>query len=227
MDSIQFDINNALKLYMSDPATIPTPEADTTLADCESDPEALGDNGLINSVLNTIVDAVAEHPEAITRSSTFDSLQFLLKCATVLLTTDLRSMHRFEYGHLTKHLNVGMRLSSPRIRCPRSSTPSPRGSQRKPMRYTTTSSSTNRRASRITGLCLRSTPFCFTGPSLSSRLKPPRSHHLHQPCADAESQRARRPTSPARMVCGTRQRSCKRRSTRCARYCGSSWAKSS
>jgi condensin complex subunit 1 len=80
MDNIEFDINNALKLYMSDPGTIPTPEADSALVDCESDPEALGDNGVINSVLNPIVDAVAENPDAITRSSTFDSLQFLLKC---------------------------------------------------------------------------------------------------------------------------------------------------
>ncbi|KAL1888375.1 condensin complex non-SMC subunit Cnd1 [Sporothrix stenoceras] len=80
MDAVAFDINNALKFYMSDPASIPTPEADAALFDCENDPEALT-NAVISPVLNPIVDAVAESPDAITRSSYFDSLQFLLKCA--------------------------------------------------------------------------------------------------------------------------------------------------
>lgn len=83
MDSIQFDINNALKHYMDDPASIPTPEADSALVDCENEPESLGDNGLINSILNPIVDAVAENPDAITRAHIFDSLQFLLKCVPI------------------------------------------------------------------------------------------------------------------------------------------------
>lgn len=80
MDTINFDINDALKNYMSDPASIPTPEADSSLIDCENDPESLT-NSLINTVLNPIVDSVAESPDAITRSSSFDSIQFLLKCA--------------------------------------------------------------------------------------------------------------------------------------------------
>jgi len=84
MDTIQFDINDALKHYMSDPATISTPEADSNLVDCENDPESLT-NSLINTVLNPIVDSVADNPDAITRSSLFDSLQFLLKCAPVSL----------------------------------------------------------------------------------------------------------------------------------------------
>ncbi|KAF7874559.1 uncharacterized protein EAF02_008536 [Botrytis sinoallii] len=82
MDTIDFDINDALKHYMSDPATVPTPEADSNLVDCENDPESLT-NALVNSVLNPIVDSVAENPDAITRSSSFDSLQFLLKCVPV------------------------------------------------------------------------------------------------------------------------------------------------
>ena len=81
MDPINFDINDALKHYMSDPASISTPEADGALVDCESDPDALSNIALINPVLNPIVDAVAENPDAITRSAYFDSLQFLLKCA--------------------------------------------------------------------------------------------------------------------------------------------------
>jgi len=82
MDTISFDINDALKFYLSDPATISTPEADTNLVDCENDPESLT-NSLINTVLNPIVDSVAENPDAITRSASFDSLQFLLKCAPI------------------------------------------------------------------------------------------------------------------------------------------------
>ena len=83
--SVDFDINDALKHYMSDPAAIQTPEADSVLVDCENDPESLSDNGTINAVLNPIVDAVAENPDAITRSAHFDSLQFLLKCAPISL----------------------------------------------------------------------------------------------------------------------------------------------
>ncbi len=84
MDTINFDINDALKHYMSDPASVSTPEADSNLVDCENDPESLT-NSLINTVLNPIVDSVAENPDAIMRSSSFDSLQFLLKCAPISL----------------------------------------------------------------------------------------------------------------------------------------------
>lgn len=95
MDNITFDINDALKHYMSDPATIPTPEADGVLVDCENDPESLADNGIINGVLNPIVDAVAENPDFITRSAHFDSLQFLLKCAPISSTLPHRSFPSF------------------------------------------------------------------------------------------------------------------------------------
>jgi len=82
MESIKFDINEALKLYMSDPATIPTPEADSALFDCENDPESLT-NAVIDPVLDPIIDAVADNPEAITRPLHMDCLQFLLKCAPI------------------------------------------------------------------------------------------------------------------------------------------------
>lgn len=78
MGTITFDINDALKHYMSDPATIPTPEADAALFDCENDPEALT-NQVIDPVLNPIIDAVADNPDAILRAVNIDSLQFLLK----------------------------------------------------------------------------------------------------------------------------------------------------
>ena len=78
MATINFDINDALKHYMSDPTAISTPEADGTLFECENDPEALT-NQVINPVLNPIIDAVADNPDAITRASIMDSLQFLLK----------------------------------------------------------------------------------------------------------------------------------------------------
>ncbi len=80
MATINFDINDALKHYMSDPAAIATPEADGALFDCENEPESLT-NPVINPVLNPIIDAVADNPDAIMRASHMDSLQFLLKCA--------------------------------------------------------------------------------------------------------------------------------------------------
>jgi condensin complex subunit 1 len=83
-DRVNFDINESLKHFLSDPTTVPTPEADPALVDCENDPESLT-NGLINGVLNPIVDSIAENPEGVTRSSNFDSLQFLLKCAPISL----------------------------------------------------------------------------------------------------------------------------------------------
>lgn len=75
-----FDVNEALKSYLSDPTSIQTAEADSALLDCESDPESLS-AGVINEALNPIIDAVAENPEAISNKSSLDSLQFLLKCA--------------------------------------------------------------------------------------------------------------------------------------------------
>ena len=78
-DRVDFDINQALKHYLSDPLSVPTPEADSELVDCDSDPDALT-VPLINGVLNPIVDEVANNPDSLTRASSFDSLQFLLKC---------------------------------------------------------------------------------------------------------------------------------------------------
>ncbi|KAK2757856.1 Condensin complex subunit [Arachnomyces sp. PD_36] len=79
-DRINFDINESLKHYLSDPTSVPTPEADSELVDCEDEPDLLSGT-LIDGVLNPIVDSVAENPEGLLRSSFFDSLQFLLKCA--------------------------------------------------------------------------------------------------------------------------------------------------
>lgn len=83
---MDFDINDALKYYLSDPASVATPEADGALLDCENDPESLT-NSLVNGVLNPIMDSIAENPDALTGSSTFDSLQFLLKCAPNFLAS--------------------------------------------------------------------------------------------------------------------------------------------
>ncbi|EEP82109.1 conserved hypothetical protein [Uncinocarpus reesii 1704] len=79
-DRIDFDINESLKYYLSDPISVPTPDADPELQECASDPELLT-APLIDGVLNPIVDAVAESPDGLARSEFFDSLQFLLKCA--------------------------------------------------------------------------------------------------------------------------------------------------
>lgn len=80
---VNFDLNEATTLFDSDPSTIPTPEASRTLQECEDDPEALSSLSLINSELDPVVDAVAGSPDAITHSSVFDTLQFLLKCVPV------------------------------------------------------------------------------------------------------------------------------------------------
>ncbi|EQK98175.1 condensin complex component cnd1 [Ophiocordyceps sinensis CO18] len=85
MATVDFDINNALKHYMSDPTTIPTRKADAALFDCENDAEALT-NPVVNPVLNPIVDAVADNPDAIMRAANMDSLQFLLKYTSFLPT---------------------------------------------------------------------------------------------------------------------------------------------
>ncbi|KAK2877834.1 hypothetical protein FQN49_001152 [Arthroderma sp. PD_2] len=82
-ERIDFDLNEALKYYLSDPASVPTPEADSQLLDCELDPESLSPP-LIEEILNPIVDAVAEDPASLARSSVFDSLQVLLKLTPVL-----------------------------------------------------------------------------------------------------------------------------------------------
>ncbi|KAB8345860.1 hypothetical protein FH972_022915 [Carpinus fangiana] len=84
MDSrIDFDINESLKLYLSDPSSIPTNEVDSSLVECESDPENFT-LPLINGVLNPIVDAVAENPEALLQSACFDNIQYLLKFSSHL-----------------------------------------------------------------------------------------------------------------------------------------------
>ncbi|KAF4552437.1 Condensin complex subunit 1-like protein [Elsinoe fawcettii] len=85
---VEFDINHALKLYKDDPFTITTADADGALFDCEHDPETLT-SSIVNGVLNPIVDAVAESPDAIARSSIFDSLQFLLKHSSSIPATSL------------------------------------------------------------------------------------------------------------------------------------------
>jgi condensin complex subunit 1 len=82
-ERIEFDINESLKQYLSDPSIIPTPEAPSELVECENDPESLTAT-VINGALNPVVDAVAENPDAITRRVNFDTLQFLLKCAPTI-----------------------------------------------------------------------------------------------------------------------------------------------
>lgn len=77
-DRVEFDINESLKLYLSDPASIPTSEASPELLDCESDPESLTP-ALVDGALDPIVDLLAESPEGLMKSYAFDTIQFLLK----------------------------------------------------------------------------------------------------------------------------------------------------
>ena len=90
MDGLaEFDLNESLKLYLSDPAAISTPDADSTLQACEDGAELPVD--VVSNVLNPIIEAIAGNAEALARSSIFDSLQFLLKCAPI----SLNPSHRF------------------------------------------------------------------------------------------------------------------------------------
>ncbi|RMZ86310.1 hypothetical protein DV736_g6465, partial [Chaetothyriales sp. CBS 134916] len=79
---IDFDINESLKLYLSDPASIPTPEANRELADCEADPNSLTP-ALVDAVLNIVIDQISENPDNVLTSSVFDTLLFLLKCVPI------------------------------------------------------------------------------------------------------------------------------------------------
>lgn len=76
----EFDLSESLKLFLSDPTTILTPEAPSDLTDCENDPSSLT-TAVINGALYPVVDAITDNPEAVASSQNFDTLQFLLKCA--------------------------------------------------------------------------------------------------------------------------------------------------
>ncbi|RKF63098.1 Condensin complex subunit 1 [Erysiphe neolycopersici] len=105
MDCINFDINYALKHYMSDPSTIPTPEADSVLIECEDNPESLT-HSLINPVLNSIVDSVIGNPNTILRCSFFDSLQFLLKFSSSLPTHSLSKLFDLIISGLSTQIEI-------------------------------------------------------------------------------------------------------------------------
>ncbi|KAH8688874.1 condensin complex component cnd1 [Talaromyces proteolyticus] len=87
-ERIDFNINDSLKYYLSDPTSVPTPDADAELFDCENETELLS-TSLVDGVINPIVDGIAENPEALTRTSFFDSLQILLKYPVVLPSKSL------------------------------------------------------------------------------------------------------------------------------------------
>src|SRR5262245_49524956 len=113
MNTANFDINDALKHYMSDPFSVPTPEVDGALLDCENDPESLT-SATISPVLNQLVAGVAGGPDAITRSAHLDSLQFLLKCALIFLPR--RFPRSRENRALTCPNHLDTRPFYPRIR---------------------------------------------------------------------------------------------------------------
>jgi condensin complex subunit 1 len=78
VDRVSFDLNASLKHYLDNPSSVPCLDADQELLDCDGSPESLT-NAQINQVLDPIIDAIAENPEAITRCSVLDSMQWLLK----------------------------------------------------------------------------------------------------------------------------------------------------
>jgi condensin complex subunit 1 len=77
-ERVTFDLNESLKYYNDNPVTVPCTDADSELLEAEGEPEALS-NADINRILEPIIDSIAVSPDAIARSSNFDSLQCLLK----------------------------------------------------------------------------------------------------------------------------------------------------
>lgn len=78
---MDFDINESLKLYLSDPASIQTPDAAPEIADTDSD--GLDQSAVVN-VLEPIRDSIHDHPDALARGPSFDTLQCLLKYVPTL-----------------------------------------------------------------------------------------------------------------------------------------------
>lgn len=76
VDSMDFDINEALKQYLSDPASVSTPDANPDIADADAD--SLEPSSL-NEALEAVRDAIHENPDAVAQSSIFDTLQCVLK----------------------------------------------------------------------------------------------------------------------------------------------------
>ena len=97
-DPTEFNINESLKLYLSDPATIPTAEADSQIIDCETEPDLLTPQ-VIDGVLEPIAQALADNPGALTRGSIFDTLQALLKCAPISLVASPSVTRRSDTEH--------------------------------------------------------------------------------------------------------------------------------
>lgn len=80
---MDFNINEALKSYLNDPKSIPTPDASPELGDVEGDGDNITSEVLLE-VLEPIRDSIHENPDALARSATFDTLQCLLKYAEPL-----------------------------------------------------------------------------------------------------------------------------------------------
>ncbi|KAI1620718.1 condensin complex subunit 1 [Exophiala viscosa] len=104
-DQVDFDINEALKLYLSDAATIPTAEASPELLDCENDPDSLT-TSLVDNALDPVIDSIAENPEALARSTSFDTIQFLLKQTQGLSTESLSKILHLVVSGLSNTADV-------------------------------------------------------------------------------------------------------------------------
>lgn len=73
---MEFDINESLKLYLSDPASISTPDASPEIADADADTL---DQSLLADVFEPIRESIRENPDALMRSASWDTLQRILK----------------------------------------------------------------------------------------------------------------------------------------------------
>lgn len=73
---MDFDINESLKLYLSDPTSISTPDAAPEIADTDGDSL---DAATLTEALQPVRDAIHENPDALMRNTCFDTLQCILK----------------------------------------------------------------------------------------------------------------------------------------------------
>lgn len=73
---MEFDLDESLKQYMSDPASISTPEANIEVADLDKDNV---DQTVVTDALEAIRESIHENPDTILQGNALDTIQCVLK----------------------------------------------------------------------------------------------------------------------------------------------------
>lgn len=77
-EQLDFNLNDYLKLYLDNSNTVPCETAHPTLLECDGDAESLSIPE-IDAILDPIIDAIANSPEAITQTAIFETMICFLK----------------------------------------------------------------------------------------------------------------------------------------------------